>query len=112
MKRIHIPATALTVLIVGSTLVVARQTPAPQAAPPAPGAAAPAAQGRGGRGGAPVVSPEVAGDRRVTFRFRAPNANEVAVAIGGKRLPMTKNEQGVWSVTSDPMEPDIYAYSL
>ncbi len=53
-----------------------------------------------------MKSPEVAADGRVTFRLRAPNAKEVAVSVGGKRLPMQKDEQGVWSVTSDPMTPD------
>ena len=59
-----------------------------------------------------MKSPEVATDGRVTFRLRAPNAKEVAVAIGSKRLPMQKDEQGLWTLTSDPMSPDIYAYSL
>jgi enterochelin esterase-like enzyme len=59
-----------------------------------------------------VKSPEVAADGRVTFRLRAPNAKEVAVSIGGKRIPMQKDEQGVWSLTTDPMTPDIYTYSL
>src|SRR5258708_31425516 len=30
---------------------------------------------------APVISPEVHADNRVTFRFRAPNAKEVALAL-------------------------------
>jgi enterochelin esterase-like enzyme len=71
-----------------------------------------AAAQQGGRGGGPVRSPEVGADRRVTFRLRAPNAKEVAVALSGKRLAMQKNEQGVWSVTTDPLDPNIYTYSL
>ena len=51
---------------------------------------------------ASVKSPDVAADGRVTFRLRAPNAKEVAVAMGGKRLPMQKDDQGVWSQTTDP----------
>ena len=93
-----------------SSLLIAQQ-PAPGAPPAAPAAAAPQA-GRGGRGAPPVKSPEVAADGRVTFRLRAANAKEVAVSMGGKQLPMQKNDQGVWSVTSDPMTPDIYTYSL
>ena len=59
------------------------------------------------------MSPEVAADGRVTFRLRAPNANEVAVALpGGRRLVMQKDAQGVWSATTDPLEPDVYTYSL
>lgn len=55
----------------------------------------------------PVKSPEVSADQRVTFRLRAPNAREVAVAIGGKRLAMQKDEQGLWSLTTDPMAPEF-----
>ena len=60
----------------------------------------------------PVKSPEVGADRRVTFRLRAPNAKEVAVTVSGKRLDMTKDDQGVWSVTAEPLAPDIYTYSM
>lgn len=61
----------------------------------------------------PLVSPEVHPDKRVTFRFRAPNAKEVLVdrEAGGK-LPMQKDDQGVWTLTTDPLEPDIYGYSF
>src|SRR4051812_13659212 len=108
MNRIRRISMSLVPAVAFSTLLVAQQpASAPPAATPAP---APAAQG--GRGMPPVKSPEVAADGRVTFRLRAPNANEAAVAIGGKRLPMQKDEQGVWSLTSDPMTPDIYTYSL
>jgi enterochelin esterase-like enzyme len=93
-----------------SSLLIAQQ-PAPGAPPAGPPPAA-AQAGRGGRGAPPVKSPEVAADGRVTFRLRAPNAKEVAVSMGGKQLPMQKDEQGVWSLTSDPMTPDIYTYSL
>ena len=61
----------------------------------------------------PVVkSPEVHSDRTVTFRFRAPNAKEVSVAIEGMQspLPMKKDHQGIWSVTTSPLEPDFYSY--
>lgn len=60
-----------------------------------------------------IVSPEVHSDNRVTFRFRAPNVQEVFLAReGAERLPMQKDEQGVWSVTTPPLEPDLYGYSL
>ncbi len=64
-----------------------------------------------GRGG-PVASPEVSSDGKVTFRLRAPNAKEVAVTGIGQRLPMEKNEQGVWSATTDVLKPDLYTYSF
>ncbi|HEU4752361.1 MAG TPA: esterase, partial [Armatimonadota bacterium] len=61
----------------------------------------------------PLQSPEVHADRRVTFRFRAPNAREVFVAReGAPRLAMQKDEQGVWSVTTEALEPDLYGYSF
>jgi len=61
----------------------------------------------------PLVSPEVHPDNRVTFRFRAPNAKEVMLAREGTEpVRMEKDEQGVWSVTTDPLEPDFYGYSF
>ncbi len=63
--------------------------------------------------GQPLVSPEVHTDGRVTFRLRAPSAKEVLVRCEGTRASaMQKDEQGVWSVTTEPMKPDIYAYSF
>src|ERR1700720_1813864 len=63
---------------------------------------------------APVVSPEVLADHRVTFRFRSPNAKEVSVQIEGasKPLAMQKDEEGVWSATTDPLAPDYYGYAF
>jgi enterochelin esterase-like enzyme len=98
-----------------ATLVGHAQAPAPAPATPTAGApGAPQAGGRGaGRGGgAAVKSPEVGADGRVTFRLRAPNAKEVIVSVGSGRLPMEKNEQGVWSATSAVFPPDYYTYSL
>ena len=65
-----------------------------------------------GRGPAPVRSPEVSTDGKVTLRVRAPNAKEVAVTGLGERLPMVKDDQGVWSVTTAPLQPDLYTYSF
>jgi len=60
---------------------------------------------------APLISPEVHPDLSVTFRFRAPNAQKVTVdRDGAEPLPMRKDEQGVWSVTTEPLPPDIYGY--
>ena len=64
----------------------------------------------------PIVSPEVHADRTVTFRLRAPNAQRVTVNGDfweQKSFPMTLDTaftNGVWSVTTPPLEPDIYAY--
>jgi len=61
-----------------------------------------------------VLSPEVHADRSVTFRLRAPGADQVAVAIETipKPTPLQKDDQSVWSVTVGPLEPDFYAYSF
>jgi enterochelin esterase-like enzyme len=61
----------------------------------------------------PIISPDVHSDRTVTFRLRAPNAKEVLLAReGAPRIPMQKDEQGVWTVTTDMLEPDLYGYSF
>jgi enterochelin esterase-like enzyme len=61
----------------------------------------------------PILSPEVHADQRVTFRFRAPNAKEVFVnREGAPKLAMQRDEAGVWSVTTDPLPPDIYGYTF
>lgn len=61
----------------------------------------------------PIVSPEVHADHSVTFRFRDPNAGTVTVNLeGAKALPMEKDEQGIWSVTTEPLEPDFYGYTF
>jgi len=60
-----------------------------------------------------LVSPEVQSDGRVTFRLRAPNAKEVVLRCEGtKGGAMQKGEGDVWSITTEPMQPDIYAYSF
>lgn len=61
----------------------------------------------------PIVSPEVHPDRTVTFRFRDPNAKEVSLSLEGtKPQSMQKDDQGVWSITTAPLEPDYYGYSF
>jgi len=58
-------------------------------------------------------TPEVSADGRVTFRLKAPDAKEVKVQC--ESLPgtnMVKDADGVWSVTTSPLEPDYYGYSF
>ncbi len=76
--------------------------------------AQPAAAPRAATAPAPVlVSPEVHADGRITFRFRAPTAGDVSVGrSGADRLPMVKDEEGVWSATTAALEPDIYQYTF
>ncbi|MEP6914561.1 MAG: alpha/beta hydrolase-fold protein, partial [Acidobacteriota bacterium] len=75
----------------------------------------PAGAAGGGRGRGPVVvSPEVGADRTVTLRYLAPNATAVTASgeLDGKPHPLTKGENGIWSVTVGPLAPDIYTYSF
>ena len=63
------------------------------------------------RTGAAVTSPEVAADRRVTFRLLAPEAKAVTVSGDfGSDAGMRKGEDGVWSVTVGPLDPEMYVY--
>jgi enterochelin esterase family protein len=60
-----------------------------------------------------LVTPEVHSDNSVTFRFLAPNAQEVKLEREGTEpVAMQKNEAGVWSVTTAPLAPDYYGYSI
>ena len=60
-----------------------------------------------------LKSVEIAPDRKVTFRIFAPKASEVSVGgdfgQGGK---LTKDEQGVWSITVGPLAADYYTYDF
>ncbi len=59
------------------------------------------------------VSPEVHGDRRVTFRVRAPKASEVLLHLGGgKAQALAKDAAGVWTLTIGPLEPELYSYTF
>src|SRR5690242_19925444 len=62
----------------------------------------------------PVQSPEVHTDGRVTFRLRDPDAKQVSVNLEGGKAPyvMQKDDQGVWSVTTEALEPNLYGYSF
>ena len=61
-----------------------------------------------------LVSPEVHADRTVTFRVRAAKANDVSLYGDwmpiGKPVPMTKGEDGVWSITTAPLEANGHLY--
>ena len=64
-----------------------------------------------------VKSPVINQDGTVTFNFYAPSAQSVSVngdfeEIRNKRLQMTKQEDNVWTVTTAPLAPELYSYSL
>src|SRR5260370_21710305 len=92
----------LAILLMGAPILLAQ--------PPAPPA------GRGGRGNAPpaIKFCEVAPDRTVTFRLRAPEATDVKVSgdfVQGAQ-DLKKAEDGVRSVTVGPVAPAIYSYTF
>jgi enterochelin esterase family protein len=58
-------------------------------------------------------TPEVHSDNSVTFRFLAPNAQEVKLAReGADPAAMQKDDKGVWTVNTSPLPPDYYGYSV
>ena len=63
-----------------------------------------------------LVSPEVLPDRSVVFRFWAPQASEVTLSGNwmGPQGPvaLTKSDNGVWTATVPPLEPNIYSYGF
>jgi len=60
-----------------------------------------------------LISPDVRSDHSVTFRFRAPNAQQVNLALeGAEPEAMRKDDQGEWSITTSPLAPDYYGYSF
>ena len=63
-----------------------------------------------------IVSPEIVGDS-TTFRLSADYATVVTLYGSwlpgyGDRIPMVKGEGGVWSVTIETPDPEIYTYNF
>lgn len=56
----------------------------------------------------PVIHP----DNSVTFSINAPDAEDVSVRLRslGETIPMEKDENGTWSVTTDPIPPGLHTY--
>src|SRR5690606_38538611 len=109
MRRIRMRAPMVAVSLVvslqawGAVDVVSAQ-------PPRPG---------GRRMNTPVLalkSPEVHPDRRVTLRFRAPEAEMVhlvgEITQGRGPQPMTRDAEGIWTITVGPLPPEIWSYNF
>ena len=62
----------------------------------------------------PIVSPEYNQDGSVTFRYKSDNASQVELEcqMFSGHKPMTKDADGIWSITVTPEVPDIYPYSF
>ena len=98
MKRFIPLVSAAAVVVALSVSAHGQQAPAqaqPAARPPA------------------LKSPEIHPDHTVTFRLAAPKAQEVTLNgswDNGTNLPMTKDDQGVWSATIGPLSPQLWGY--
>ena len=56
-------------------------------------------------------SPQINPDNTITFHFSAPTASKVVVNLG-KDYEMTKDEKGVWSVTTEPQFEGFHYYAI
>lgn len=63
-----------------------------------------------------IVSPEIHNDNSVTFRLKAPNAEKVLITgdflTPGISGTMTKNNDGIWSYTTQPLSSELYTYAF
>ena len=67
-----------------------------------------------------VSSPQINPDRSVTFRIHAPKAVKVEVtgdciasdSGGWGRAELAEGKDGVWSLTTGPLEPELYSYAF
>ena len=61
-----------------------------------------------------VTSPDVQPDGKVTFRLLDPGAKDVKLVFEGepKPLDMARGDDGIWSLTLSPLDPDIYGYGF
>jgi enterochelin esterase-like enzyme len=136
---LSLPAVAQNAPATGGPAIIGGMGAAPGVAAPA-GAAGRGAAGRGmmmgGRGGT-VRSPEILSDKKVTFHISAPQAASVSVSgdwgSGMTAVPaaapaapatpgparggmggtaMTKDANGLWTVTVGPLDSEIYGYTL
>ena len=65
---------------------------------------------------ATVVSPQINDDNSVTFRLNVPKAIMVSVAgdfegnDANVEYPLVQGEDGIWTYTTKPLEPELYSY--
>ncbi len=50
--------------------------------------------------------------RQAIFKVVAPHAASVMVDLAGKKYPMTRDEKGVWTCTSDPQVVGFHYYAI
>jgi enterochelin esterase-like enzyme len=55
--------------------------------------------------------PKINSERRAQFKIKAPDAKDVAVNIG-KPLVVTKSDDGVWTITTSPLDVGFHFYRV
>ena len=55
--------------------------------------------------------PRINSERRAQFRIKAPDAKEVSVNIG-KPQTITKSDDGVWTITTSPLDVGFHFYHV
>jgi enterochelin esterase family protein len=55
--------------------------------------------------------PRINSERRAQFRITAPGAKDVSVSIG-KPLTVTKSDDGVWTITTSPLDVGFHFYRV
>ena len=114
------PAILASLLVIAFSALTPASPAQPSQAPAAPGAAAVPGQNPVGRGvgmaALPrITSPEIKDDKTVVFRLRAVNATDVVLNGDwpqGRGVKMTRDDQGIWSVTVGPLMPELWAYTF
>lgn len=56
--------------------------------------------------------PRVLQDNSVMFRVNSSQAQNIQIDLGGNKYDMTKQEGGIWTVTTKPQVPGFHYYSL
>jgi enterochelin esterase-like enzyme len=54
--------------------------------------------------------PQVNSEGRARFRINAPNANSLVVSL--RKTALTKGEDGVWTGTTEPLDPGFHYYQI
>lgn len=55
--------------------------------------------------------PQITPDLRIVFKVNAPKAQKVQINLG-KAYDLTRDEKGMWIVTTEPQDPGFHYYSL
>ena len=54
--------------------------------------------------------PRIDDDRRAYFRIEAPGAANVTIDLAGNKMVMNRDEEGVWTLMTEPLTPGFHYY--